>query len=131
MPNTNFMQTADNLIFKSTIIMKKQITKEELNTLDYLCDLDINYILEDCEDIEEVREAVEQMIQEDEIIYYNNAIEFLKEEDQSLQESIELAKEYGYSIEDLNSELLATLLSQSRMMDEVEDLLKLLEDNNE
>lgn len=55
----NFMQTAHNLIFKSTIIMKKQITKEELNTLDYLCDLDINYILEDCEDIEEVREAVE------------------------------------------------------------------------
>ena len=111
--------------------MKKQITKEELNTLNYLCDLDINYILEDCEDIEEVREAVEQMIQEDEIIYYNNAIEFLKEEDQSLQESIELAKEYGYSIEDLNSELLATLLSQSRMLDEVDDLLKLLEDNNE
>jgi hypothetical protein len=111
--------------------MKKQITKEDLNTLNYLCDLDINYILEDCEDIEEVREAVEQMIQEDEIIYYNNAIEFLKEEDQSLQESIELAKEYGYSIEDLNSELLATLLNQSRMMDEVEDLLKLLEDNNE
>ena len=127
----NFTQTADNLIFKSTIIMKKQITKEELNTLDYLCDLDINYILEDCEDIEEVREAVEQMIQEEEIIYYNNAIEFLKEEDQSLQESIELAKEYGYSIEDLNSELLATLLSQSRMLDEVDDLLKLLEDNNE
>lgn len=111
--------------------MKKQITKEELNTLNYLCDLDINYILEDCEDIEEVREAVEQMIQEDEIIYYNNAMEFLKEEDQSLQESIGLARDYGFSIEDLNSELLATLLSQSRMMDEVEDLLKLLEDDNE
>jgi len=124
----NFMQTAHNLIFKSTIIMKKQITKEELNTLDYLCDLDINYILEDCEDIEEVREAVEQMIQEEEIIYYNNAIEFLKEEDQSLRESLDIAQEYGYSVEEINSELLATLLSQSRMMDEVEDLLKLLEE---
>ena len=111
--------------------MKKQITKEELNTLDYLCDLDINYTLEDCEDIEEVREAVIQMIQEDEIIYYSNAIEFLKEEDQSLRESLDLAQEYGYSIENINSELLATLLSQSRMMDEVEDLLKLLEDDNE
>lgn len=111
--------------------MKKQITKEELNTLDYLCDLDINYILEDCEDIEEVREAVIQMIQEEEIIYYSNAIEFLKEEDQSLRESLDLAQEYGYSIENINSELLATLLSQSRMMDEVEDLLKLLEDENE
>ena len=124
----NFMQTAHNLIFKSTIIMKKQITKEELNTLDYLCDLDINYILEDCEDIEEVREAVIQMIQEEEIIYYNNAIGFLKEEDQSLRESLDIAQEYGYSIENINSELLATLLSQSRMMDEVEDLLKLLEE---
>jgi len=108
--------------------MKKQITKEELNTLNYLCDLDINYILEDCEDIEEVREAVEQMIQEEEIIYYNNAIEFLKEEDQSLRESLDIAQEYGYSVEEINSELLATLLSQSRMMDEVEDLLKLLEE---
>lgn len=124
----NFMQTAHNLIFKSTIIMKKQITKEELNTLNYLCDLDINYILEDCEDIEGVREAVEQMIQENEIIYYNNAIEFLKKEDQSLRESLDLAQEYGYSIENINSKLLATLLSQSRMMDEVEDLLKLLEE---
>lgn len=111
--------------------MKKQITKEELNTLDYLCGLDINYILEDCEDIEEVREAVIQTIQEEEIIYYSNAIEFLKEEDQSLRESLDLAQEYGYSIENINSELLATLLSQSRMMDEVEDLLKLLEDENE
>lgn len=128
MPSMNFMQTAHNLIFKSTIIMKKQITKEELNTLNYLCDLDINYILEDCEDIEGVREAVEQMIQENEIIYYNNAIEFLKKEDQSLRESLDLAQEYGYSIENINSELLATLLSQSRMMDEVEDLLKLLEE---
>lgn len=68
------------------------------------------------------------MIQENEIIYYNNAIEFLKKEDQSLRESLDLAQEYGYSIENINSELLATLLSQSRMMDEVEDLLKLLEE---
>jgi hypothetical protein len=111
--------------------MKKQITKEELNTLNYLCDLDINYILEDCEDIEEVREAVEQMIQEDEIIYYSNAMEFLKEEDPSLKESLELATLYGCEVQDINSELLATLLNQSRMMDEVEDLLKLLEDDNE
>lgn len=68
------------------------------------------------------------MIQEEEIIYYNNAIEFLKEEDQSLRESLDIAQEYGYSVEEINSELLATLLSQSRMMDEVEDLLKLLEE---
>ncbi len=111
--------------------MKKQITEKELKALNYLCDLDINYILEDCEDIEGVREAVEQMIQENEIIYYNNAIEFLKKEDPSLRESLGIAQEYGYSIENINSELLATLLSQSRMMDEVEDLLNLLEDDNE
>lgn len=110
--------------------MKKQITEKELKTLNYLCGLDINYILKDCEDIEEAREAVIRMIQEEEIIYYNNAIEFLKKEDPSLRESLGIAQEYGYSIENINSELLATLLNQSRMMDEVEDLLKLLEEEN-
>ena len=105
----------------------RQLTKEELNTFNYICDLDINYILEDCETTEEVREAVEQAIQEDEVVYYNNAIKFLAEEDQSLRESLEIAMEYGYSIEEINSELLATLLSQSRMMNEVDELINLLE----
>jgi len=45
----------------------------------------------------------------EEIIYYYNAIKYLKDNDQSLSESLEIANEYGYSLENINSELLATL----------------------
>ncbi len=45
----------------------------------------------------------------EEIIYYYNAIKYLKDNDQSLSESLEIAEEYGYSITNINSELLATL----------------------
>ena len=44
------------------------------------------------------------------IIYYYNAIEYLKENDSSLCESIELALEYyGHTLENINSEVLASL----------------------
>lgn len=45
----------------------------------------------------------------EDIIYYSRAIEYLKENDSSLSESLEMAKEYGYSLENINSELLASL----------------------
>ena len=44
-----------------------------------------------------------------EIIYYYKAMEYLKEHDTSLSESIEIANEYGYTLENLNSETLASL----------------------
>ena len=44
-----------------------------------------------------------------EIIYYYKAMEYLKENDTSLSESIEIANEYGYTLEGLNSETLASL----------------------
>tara|TARA_Y100000033_G_C2727941_1_gene101881 strand:+ start:246 stop:845 length:600 start_codon:yes stop_codon:yes gene_type:complete len=45
------------------------------------------------------------------IIYYSRAMEFLKEHDPSLCESLELADEYDYRPNQLNSELLASLLA--------------------
>lgn len=44
-----------------------------------------------------------------EIISYHTAMEYLKEHDTSLSESLELATEYGYTLENINSELLASL----------------------
>lgn len=43
------------------------------------------------------------------IIYYSKAIEYLKENDPSLCESLEIASEYDYSLQNLNSEALASL----------------------
>ena len=44
-----------------------------------------------------------------EIIYYSKAIEYLKEHDASLNESLEIAAEMGFTLENLNSETLASL----------------------
>jgi hypothetical protein len=46
-----------------------------------------------------------------EVIYYNEAMSYLMDHDNSLKNSLELAIEHGYSIKDLNSELLASLLA--------------------
>ena len=46
-----------------------------------------------------------------EIIYFSDAIDFLKEYDQSLSESLDIAKGLGLDIGDLTSEVLASLLA--------------------
>ena len=68
-------------------------------------------------DIDNFKEQIHEYFQENnlldqEIIYYSNAIEFLKKHDQSLSDSLELAKDQGYTIENINSELLASLLAK-------------------
>lgn len=60
-------------------------------------------------------ESITELLQENggfnlEIIYYSNAIDYLKENDPSLKDSLEIATEYGFDIENLNSEVLASLL---------------------
>lgn len=60
----------------------------------------------------------ENYIHTAEVIYYINAITFLKAEDPSLNESLQVASEMGFSLENLNSETLATLLLQQRLAEE-------------
>ena len=43
------------------------------------------------------------------VIYYSKAIEYLKNNDASLSESIDIATEYGFTLENINSETLASL----------------------
>lgn len=52
-----------------------------------------------------------------EIIYYSNAIQYLKENDSSLSDSIEIALNYGYTLENINSELLASLLASKNAVE--------------
>lgn len=56
------------------------------------------------------------------VIYYSAAMEYLSENDPSLNESLELASEYGYSLSDINSELLASLLSSQKAREEFYEL---------
>ena len=101
----------------------REHAKNEL-IVDTLQDLSIKYLGEDATEFlnaifkDEILNydvnEIQQELQENgffnvEIIYYYKAIEYLKEHDTSLSESIELATEYGYTLENINSELLASL----------------------
>lgn len=96
----------------------KAIEIDNLNILDYIeiDEIDHNHAFE----------SVFEMIHENggfdiEIIYYSNAIEYLKRHDNCLTESIELAIEYGYTIENLNSEVLASLLASKNCINDFVD----------
>ena len=52
-----------------------------------------------------------------EIIYYSRAIEYLQNYDASLNESIEIANEYGFTLENINSETLASLHASKQRID--------------
>tara|TARA_R100000234_G_scaffold119324_1_gene101941 strand:- start:2205 stop:2570 length:366 start_codon:yes stop_codon:yes gene_type:complete len=65
-----------------------------------------------------------------EIIYYARAMEYLQRNDTSLTDSLTIAGEMGYRAEDLNSEILASLLASQKIQesfgsyyDEIEDIL--------
>ena len=56
------------------------------------------------------------------VIYYSNAIEYLSNNDPSLQESCQIASEMGFETENLNSELLASLLKSQNVRNEWHEL---------
>lgn len=106
--------------------MKNPLTKDDLNSLSYLCDLDLDGIFDGIDDISELDEAITEAIAEEEVIYYHNAMKILTEEDSSLQESLALASENGFTLENLNSEILATILLQHKMYEEIDELMSLV-----
>jgi hypothetical protein len=80
----------------------------EVDILNYI---DIKYIQES-----DPFNSIFEMIQDNggfniDIIYYSNAINYLKEHDPSLKESIDLALQCDYDLKYINSELLASLLA--------------------
>lgn len=74
------------------------------------------------EDQDELRDYLQDRIHECGVIYYHKAMKFLTEHDSSLHESMALASEFGYEAKDLNSELLATLLMQDMLSQELAEL---------
>lgn len=89
----------------------------ELNT-----DLDLAYVYEDSISFDEFSERIDQMINETDVVYYSVAMDYLQENDNSLNESISIAVELGYSLENVNSELLATLLKQQNLREQFSEL---------
>ena len=105
------------------------MTKNELikNTLQ---DLTLEYLQEDATEFMSLPDELEDYdthqifdeLQDNgffnvDIIYYSKAIEYLKNNDASLSDSIEIATEYGYTLENINSETLASLHASKQRMD--------------
>jgi len=82
------------------------------------------YLLnEDFTTFEEVRDLLEDNGAFNvEVIYYNDAMSYLMENDSSLKRSLELAADFGYELKNLNSELLASLLASENARTEFYEL---------
>lgn len=85
--NQNYIEEIEN-----KIIEKKFETKDEI--IDFIDDYVSDNNLTDVN-----------------IIYYASAMEFLSENDNSLERAMELASDYWYQTKQLNSELLASLVA--------------------
>tara|TARA_Y100000004_G_scaffold170535_1_gene205672 strand:- start:300 stop:740 length:441 start_codon:yes stop_codon:yes gene_type:complete len=59
----------------------------------------------------------------EDIIYYHTAMKYLKENDPSLSESLELAAELGYETQNINSELLASLHASRKKEDDFNEFV--------
>ena len=91
----------------------------EIDIMDYLQEDELQDIL----NFDELVEILEEHSAFDvEIIYYYNAIEYLKEHDPSLHECTELASDMGYATKDLNSETLASILASQNIRNSFWDL---------
>ena len=117
-----------------------------LNSLDAKIEINdnlINYVDINDIDFSDAFNSIYDMVQENngfdiDIIYYANAIKYLQENDASLQESLEIAEEYGCELKNLNSEVLASLLASRNsqesfydVRDEIEEFFAELEEEDE
>ena len=102
----------------------------ELELTDYI---NIEEIVNDFEESgvtvakENILDTLTQAINEQEIIYYSNAIDYLSKNDASLNESMNIANDLGYEASNINSELLATLLYQQNLQADLWDIIEELE----
>jgi uncharacterized coiled-coil DUF342 family protein len=111
---------------------QRERVAEFLKGLDISIDI-LDYVSPENIDIENAYESILEALQENggfnvEIIYYSNAIKFLQENDSSLKESLEIASEFGFSIDSLSSELLASLLASRQAEEEFYELQSEIDD---
>jgi hypothetical protein len=88
-------------------------------------DIDFSYHLqnEDFEDADDVESILDDASAFDiDIIYYSTAIAYLGENDASLKESLSIAHELGYTLDNLSSEMLASLLASQNAREEFNNI---------
>lgn len=111
------MNTPENRLEKMKVFFTSLVSQNNL-------DIDLPYFAEsDHQSFEDLKEAIENNNGFDcEVIYYSTAIEYLKENDNSLRQSLEIASDMGFELKNLNSEILASLLKSQNERENFEDL---------
>ena len=104
-------------------VLRVQKILNELNESN-CTEIDLQYFMsEDVNSFDELREAIDDGGGFDvEITYYSRAIEYLQRNDASLLESLGLASEMGFTLDNLSSEVLASLLATQNERQEFESL---------
>lgn len=99
--------------------MKPQTQTKNQNLIKFLdtlnLDIDFNAFISDDDDINDFYDLHAIL---DNNNAFSKAIKFLAENDNSLQDSINLASELGYDINNVNSEVLASLLATEMLRNE-------------
>ena len=108
---TFFNKLSEDLQFSITDFIYDEEQIKEINSFDELTD--------------ELQETEAFNI---EIIYYGSAMEYLTNNDTSLQYSLELASDFGFETKNLNSELLASLLASENAREEFYELQNEIEE---
>lgn len=90
------------------------------------------------DDLERMEDIEQSINEQSDIIYYSRAIEFLSKNDPSLTDSLSLAGAFGYKQENLNSEILASILNNDMMRqeywkcrDDIQEILDEIKDEDE
>jgi hypothetical protein len=118
------MNTKETIQFLSKFDTELQL----IEIFEYFNKENENFLFDD------FREYIVDSILNYEIIYYSKAIEYLKYNDNSLTRSLEIAYEQGFEVKNLNSEVLATLLYQDNLYNELweieGEIMEYFEKNN-
>ena len=93
-----------------------------LNSYEELTSLDLVNSFEDSENLHQFEDLANTLNYQNEVIYYSVAIDYLKTNNPSLRDYLELAHNTGCTLENLNSETLATLLMQQKTAEILSDL---------
>lgn len=110
------MNTQTETKQETKLNLLENIYIENINIVDFIR-YDITF-----ENIKNADDLYEELDNNDafniDIIYYSKAMKYLSENDASLSESVEIASDMGYSTENLNSELLASLHASQKARDD-------------
>jgi hypothetical protein len=126
----NSKQWPDFVKAQSKTEQKETLINEFLQSINNIDNIDFNDFLSpqyvDWNNFKSFSDILEylddQRALEVEIIYYASAIEYLRDEDPSLIESLEIASDLGFELKNLNSETLASLLASERLREEIYDI---------